>query len=188
MKGKLIIISAPSGSGKTTIIKHLLKKDFKLEFSVSATSREMRTGEKNGKDYYFLSKKEFNKRIQNGDLLEYEEVYKDIYYGTLKSEVEKIRKTGKNVIFDVDIKGGLNIKNAYQDKALAIFIKPPNVEVLRKRLEARQDRTLNIDERVEKAKEELKAMDKFDLIIENDVLKDALDKAEKEVGRFLSIE
>lgn len=184
MKGKLIIISAPSGSGKTTIIKHLLK-NLNLEFSVSATSREMRTGEKNGRDYYFLSKDEFHERIKNGDLLEYEEVYKNIYYGTLKSEVEKIRQKGTNVIFDVDIKGGLNIKNAYKEKALAIFIKPPNVEILRQRLEARRDRTLNIDERVEKAKEELKAQDKFDLIIKNDILKNALETTEKEVRKFL---
>ncbi len=127
MLGKLIIISAPSGSGKTTIIKHLLQHDFNLEFSTSATSRKMRTDETHGKDYYFLEIDDFNKSIANNEFLEYEEVYEDVYYGTLKSEVERIRKNGNNVIFDVDIVGGLNIKKYYGKDALSIFIKPPSI-------------------------------------------------------------
>ncbi|TNF44717.1 MAG: guanylate kinase, partial [Bacteroidetes bacterium] len=122
MKGKLIIFSAPSGAGKTTIVRHLLEKNLNLEFSVSATSRAPRPNETNGKDYYFLTEKEFKLKIENNEFLEWEEVYNGIFYGSLKSEVERIRNLGKNVIFDVDVVGGLNIKKFYGDEALAIFV------------------------------------------------------------------
>ncbi|HPF51197.1 MAG TPA: guanylate kinase, partial [Draconibacterium sp.] len=141
MKGKLIIFSAPSGAGKTTIVKYLLQKGLDLEFSISATSREPRANEINGKDYYFLSTEEFVQKVQNDEFLEWEEVYKGIRYGTLKSEVERIRNNGKNVIFDVDVVGGLNIKKYYGDEALAIFVQPPSVEELRKRLTSRSTET-----------------------------------------------
>ena len=125
MKGKLIIFSAPSGAGKTTIVRFLLEKNLNLEFSVSATSREPRPNETNGKDYYFLSEEEFEKKIKTEEFLEWQEVYNGVYYGSLKSEVERIRNLGKNVIFDVDVVGGLNIKKFYGDEALAIFVQPP---------------------------------------------------------------
>ena len=137
MKGKLIIFSAPSGSGKTTIVKHLLRKIPGLNFSVSATSREPRAGESDGKDYYFLSEAAFRNKIRNNEFLEWEEVYPGIFYGTMKSEVERIRNEGKHVVFDVDVVGGLNIKKYYGDEALAVFIRPPSVEELRKRLQTR---------------------------------------------------
>lgn len=186
MSGKLIIISAPSGSGKTTIIQHLLEQDFGLEFSVSATSRSIRKGEKEGVAYYFLSTEEFKSKIKNNEFLEFEEVYKDTFYGTLKSEIERIRETGKNVIFDVDIVGGLNIKKFYGDKALAIFVLPPSVEELRKRLEARSDGTINVDERVKKAKLELKSKNLFDKIVTNDNLDKAKNEVVRIVGEFIS--
>ncbi|HBS88005.1 MAG: guanylate kinase [Bacteroidetes bacterium GWF2_38_335] len=186
MAGKLIIISAPSGSGKTTIIKHLLSLDFKLEFSVSATSRPIRKGEEHGKAYYFLSAEEFKSKVKNNEFLEFEEVYKDTFYGTLKSEVERIRNKGNNVIFDVDIVGGLNIKKFYGKDALAIFIKPPSVEELRKRLDARQDGTINVDERVEKARLEMLSIDEFDCIVVNDELDRAKSDAAAKVSDFLS--
>jgi guanylate kinase len=185
MTGKLIIISAPSGSGKTTIIKHLLENGFSLEFSVSATSRGIRKGEKEGVAYYFLSVEEFKNKIINNEFLEYEEVYKDTFYGTLKSEVERIRQNGNNVIFDVDIVGGLNIKKCYADDALAIFIQPPSIDELRKRLEARSDGTINVDERVEKAIIELKSKDLFDKIVINDDLEKAKNEVSKLVSDFL---
>ena len=130
-RGKLIIFSAPSGSGKSTIINYLLGCNLDLAFSISATSRLPRGSEKNGVEYYFLTPDEFRNKIANGDFIEYEEVYKDNFYGTLKSEVERIREEGKNVVFDVDVVGGVNIKNIFGDEALSMFIMPPSVEVLR---------------------------------------------------------
>lgn len=186
MSGKLIIISAPSGSGKTTIIQHLLALDFNLQFSVSATSRPIRKGEEDGIAYYFLSVEDFKKKIAANEFLEFEEVYKNTFYGTLKAEIERITNSGKNVIFDVDIVGGLNIKNFYGEKALAIFIQPPSVEELRKRLEARQDGTINVDERVEKAKTELNYKNKFDKIVVNDNLENAKAEAAQVVSDFLN--
>ncbi|SHJ50220.1 guanylate kinase [Tangfeifania diversioriginum] len=187
MKGKLIIFSAPSGAGKTTIVKHLLQQDFDLNFSVSATSRKPRTGETHGKDYLFLSEKEFRKKIENDEFLEWEEVYKGIFYGTLKSEVERIRNSGKNVIFDVDVVGGLNIKDYYKDEALAVFVQPPSVEELRNRLRNRSTESEEkINMRIAKAEKELKFADKFDVVIVNKELPKALKEAEKVVSGFLT--
>jgi guanylate kinase len=187
MKGKLIIFSAPSGAGKTTIVKHLLQKNFGLEFSVSATSRKPRPGEVDGKDYYFLTEEEFKEKIENGEFLEWEEVYSGIFYGTLKSEVERIRNAGKHVIFDVDVVGGLNIKKFYGNEALAVFIKPPSLDELRKRLENRSTESEEkIRMRIAKAEKELDFAARFDVVIVNDELQRALRDAEKVVGEFLS--
>ena len=135
--GKITINSAPSGSGKSTIVNYLLKKELNLEFSISATSRSPRGEEKDGVEYYFLTPEDFRDKIANEEFLEFEEVYEDKYYGTLKKEVDRLRSMGKNVIFDVDVVGGINIKNYYKDQAISIFIKPPGIEILRKRLESR---------------------------------------------------
>jgi guanylate kinase len=187
MKGKLIIFSAPSGAGKTTIVKHLLQKNFGLEFSVSATSRKPRPGEVDGKDYYFLTEEEFKEKIENGEFLEWEEVYSGIFYGTLKSEVERIRNAGKHVIFDVDVVGGLNIKKYFGNEALAVFIKPPSVEELKNRLKNRSTESEEkIKMRIAKAEKEMEFADKFDVIILNEELQRALMEAEKVVGEFLS--
>ena len=187
MKGKLLIFSAPSGAGKTTIVKHLLQKNFDLNFSVSATSREPRTGETPGKDYFFLSEKEFREKIENDEFLEWEEVYKGIFYGTLKSEVERIRNSGKNVIFDVDVVGGLNIKKHYGDEALAVFVQPPSVEELKKRLRNRSTESEEkINMRISKAEKELSYAHRFDIIIINDNLDSALKIVESKVADFLS--
>ena len=186
MKGKLIIFSAPSGAGKTTIVRHLLEKDFNLEFSVSATSRNPRPNEKNGKDYYFLTLEEFIKRVGNNEFLEWEEVYKGIRYGTLKSEVERIRNQGKNVIFDVDVVGGLNIKKYYGDEALAVFVQPPSVEELKKRLTQRSTETDDkIAMRIAKAEHELSFAPQFDVVLVNDNLEQAFTEAEKVIAGFL---
>ena len=141
MQGKLIIFSAPSGSGKTTIVKHLLSKTYHLGFSVSATSRAIRGNEVHGKDYYFLTPDEFRSKIDNNEFLEWEEVYSGSYYGTLKSEVERLRNAGTNVVFDVDVVGGCNIKKYYGNEALSVFIQPPSIEELEKRLKARSTET-----------------------------------------------
>ena len=187
MKGKLLIFSAPSGAGKTTIVKHLLQKDFDLNFSVSATSREPRTGETYGKDYFFLSEKDFREKIENEEFLEWEEVYKGIFYGTLKSEVERIRNSGRNVIFDVDVIGGLNIKKHYGDEALAVFVQPPSVEELKKRLRNRSTESEEkINMRIAKAEKELSYASGFDVIIINDNLESALKIVESRVAEFLN--
>ena len=186
MSGKLFIFSAPSGSGKTTIVHHLLKQNFNLEFSVSATSRPMRENEVDGKDYYFLSAEDFKKKIENDEFLEWEEVYEGCYYGTLKSEIERIRNKGNNVIFDVDVVGGINIKKYYKDEALAIFIQPPSIEELEKRLRNRNTDTDDvITKRVEKFKFELAYAAQFDKIIINDKLEDALKEAEATLESFI---
>ncbi|NPA36902.1 MAG: guanylate kinase [Chlorobi bacterium] len=184
--GKLIIFSAPSGAGKSTIVNALLKKRDDLEFSISATSRPPRGNEKNGREYYFLSPEEFRKKIENGELLEWQEVYKDTYYGTLKSEVERITKKGKNVVFDVDVVGGSNIKKMYDGRALAIFIKPPSIEELHKRLVLRgTDSPEKIKERIEKASFEMTYADKFDVVIVNDDLDEAIKETERVINDFL---
>jgi guanylate kinase len=184
--GKLLIFSAPSGGGKTTIVKHLLSKDFKLEFSISATTRKKRAGETNGVDYYFISVDAFKKKINNGEFLEWEEVYKDHFYGTLKSEVDRIWEKGNHVIFDVDVYGGINIKNHYGDKALSVFVMPPNLQKLEERLRKRStENAVDLQTRVDKAKHELTFAGKFDVILINDQLSDALAEAEKIVGEFL---
>jgi guanylate kinase len=186
-KGKLIIFSAPSGAGKTTIVKHLLQKGFSLEFSISATSREARHTETHGKDYYFLSGEEFLTKVENNEFLEWEEVYKGTSYGTLKSEVERIRNKGNNVIFDVDVVGGLNIKKYYGDEALAVFVQPPSVEELRNRLHGRStDSEDKIAMRVAKAQHELSFASEFDVIITNDDLQVAFSEAERIISEFLS--
>lgn len=187
MKGKAIIFSAPSGSGKTTIIKHLLQQELNLEFSVSACSREPRENEVNGKDYYFLSVEEFKAGIEKGDFIEWEEVYKDHYYGTLKSELQRIWNAGKSVLFDVDVVGGINLKNTFRNDALAVFVQPPSMEVLEQRLRDRStDTEEKIRDRVAKASSEIDYAEQFDVIIINDRLDDALAKTEKVVSEFLS--
>ena len=186
MSGKLLIFSAPSGAGKTTIVKHLLTKDFKLEFSISATNRPMRPNEVDGKDYHFLSTKDFQSRIDKGDFLEWEEVYKGCFYGTLKSEVDRITQNGNNVIFDVDVVGGLNIKEYYGDRALAVFIQPPSVDELESRLRGRSTESEEvIRNRVDKFIYELSYAKRFDTIIVNDKLKVALNEAEEKLTKFL---
>lgn len=188
MKGKLIIFSAPSGAGKTTIVRHLLKKNLNLEFSVSATSRAPRHNETHGKDYYFLSAEEFKKKIKNGEFLEWEEVYKGVYYGSLKSEVERIRNHGKNVIFDVDVIGGLDIKKIYGDEARAIFVQPPSVDELLSRLQNRSTETEEkIQMRIAKAEQELSFASEFDVIITNNDLTQACMEAEIVIREFLGV-
>ena len=187
MKGKLIIISAPSGSGKTTIVNHLLRQKLNLVFSVSATSRRPRPGEVNGKNYFFLTKEEFKNKINNNEFLEWEEVYEGIYYGTLKSEVDKKREKGENIIFDVDVVGGLNIKNIYEKEALSIFIKPPSLEELESRLQKRSTETPDkIEMRINKAKKELQFAEMFDAVIVNENLQIALREAENMVSDFIN--
>lgn len=186
MKGKLIIFSAPSGAGKTTIVKHLLEKGLDLEFSISATSRPARHTETHGKDYYFLTDADFKMKVGKHEFLEWEEVYKGISYGTLKNEVERIREQGKHVIFDVDVVGGLNIKKYFGDQALAIFVQPPSVEELRARLTARStENQEKIAMRIAKAEQELSFAPQFDVVITNNNLKDAFKEAEKIITEFL---
>ena len=187
MAGKLIIFSAPSGSGKSTIINYLLQQSLRLRFSISATSRAPRGTEKNGVEYYFLTPAEFKARIAKGDFLEYEEVYTDKFYSTLKSEVERILNEGDNVIFDVDVVGGCNIKHFYGDRALSVFIQPPSIEELRKRLVGRgTDTSEVIESRIAKAEYELSFADKFDTVVINDDLETAKAKALQVIQAFLA--
>lgn len=187
MEGKLVIISAPSGAGKTTIVNHLLRNDGRLEFSISATTRRPRGTEKNGLEYYFITVDEFRKRIRNNSFVEWEEVYKDQYYGTLKSEIERIWMDSKSVLFDVDVKGGINLKKIFMNQAVSIFIMPPSVEELEKRLLARgTDSQEKIRMRVEKAKEEIILAGQFDHIVVNDILEQAQDEVCRIVNGFLA--
>lgn len=184
--GKLIIFSAPSGSGKSTIINYLLTQNLNLAFSISATSRPPRGSEQNGVEYFFLTPEEFRQRIAQGDFLEYEEVYQDRFYGTLKEQVEKQLAAGQNVVFDVDVVGGCNIKQFYGDRALSVFIQPPSVEELRKRLEGRgTDAPEVIESRIAKAEYELNFAPKFDKVIVNDDLETAKKEALEVLSRFL---
>ena len=184
--GKLIIFSAPSGSGKSTIIQYLLTQGLNLAFSISATSRAPRGTEKDGVEYYFLTPDEFRRRIADGDFLEYEEVYTDKFYGTLKSEVERLTALGKNVIFDVDVVGGVNIKRFYGERALSIFIQPPSVEELRRRLVGRAtDAPEVIESRLAKAEYEMSFASKFDRVIINDDLTIAENEALNIIQDFL---
>lgn len=187
-QGKLIVFSAPSGSGKTTIVKHLLGiETLGLEFSISATSRGQRGSEVDGKDYYFLSAKEFKSKIKNEEFLEWEEVYRDNFYGTLKTEVERIWANGKTVIFDIDVSGGLRIKRKFPEETLAIFVKPPSVDELKIRLKKRKTESEDkINMRVSKASAELATAPLFDTIILNDDLQKALSEAEKKVSDFIN--
>jgi len=186
--GKLIVFSAPSGSGKTTIVRHLLKQpELNLEFSISATSRDKRGEEINGKDYYFLSAKEFISKIKKDEFLEWEEVYRDNFYGTLKTEVERIWAMGKHVIFDIDVSGGLRIKRKFPEQTLAVFVKPPSIDELKIRLKKRKtedDDKINM--RVAKASAELATAPLFDVIVVNDSLDKALDEAYTLVNNFVN--
>lgn len=185
--GKLIVFSAPSGSGKTTIVKHLLAQDdLNLEFSISAASREARGEEVNGKDYYFISTEEFKKHIKNDDFLEWEEVYRDNFYGTLKSEVERIWAKGKNVIFDIDVAGGLRIKHKFPNETLAVFVKPPSIDELKIRLKKRSTESDDkINMRIAKASVELATAPQFDVVIKNYDLEVALEEAHQLVKDFV---
>lgn len=186
MNGKLIIFSAPSGSGKSTIINYLLKQGLNLQFSISATSRPPRGEEKNGIEYYFLTPEDFKKRIADGDFLEYEEVYENLFYGTLKSEVERILSSGSNVIFDIDVVGGCNVKKYYGDKALSIFIQPPSIEELKKRLESRgTDSPEAIEKRTQKAGYEMGFASQFDSVVINDNLEETQTKVKQIILNFL---
>lgn len=184
--GKCIIFSAPSGAGKTTIVRHLLAQELGLEFSISACSREPRNTEKHGVDYYFLGIEGFKEKIAENAFIEWEEVYTDNFYGTLKSEIERIWKAGKTVAFDVDVIGGLNLKNQLKEQALAIFVQPPSVEELEKRLRNRSTETEEkIQMRMSKAREELALAPKFDVILENIELEVACKQASDLVKNFL---
>ena len=186
--GKLIVFSAPSGSGKTTIVRHLLtQKELNLEFSVSATSREKRGTEVDAKDYYFLSIDDFKQHIKADEFLEWEEVYRDNFYGTLKTEIERIWALGKHVIFDIDVSGGLRIKRKFPEQTLAIFVKPPSIDALKIRLKKRQTESQDkINMRVAKASAELATAPLFDCIIENDVLEMAQKEAYTTVSQFIN--
>lgn len=185
---KMIIITAPSGAGKTTIVKHLLAVFPALSFSISATTRAPRPHETDGKEYYFISEEEFLTKISNGAFIEYEQVYENQYYGTLRSEVERLWNEHKSIIFDIDVKGALKLKSIFGEQALSVFIKPPTFEILRERLLNRKTETkASLAKRIRKARLELKFQDKFDYVLVNDQLETALAEAENLVRRFLEI-
>lgn len=186
MQGKLIIFSAPSGAGKTTIVRHLLQKFPELSFSISATTRECRGAEQNQRDYYFISKEDFLHKVAHQEFVEFEEVYNGTFYGTLRSEIERIWNEGKHVIFDIDVEGGLRLKRKYEDDALAIFVQPPSLEVLKERLTGRGTDSLEkLQERFAKAEKELEYANKFDVILKNFDLETACAEAEILVQEFL---
>lgn len=185
--GKCIIVSAPSGAGKTTLVKHLLETEATLEFSVSACSRPQREGETHGKDYYFLSPEQFREKIEMNEFVEWEEVYPGSYYGTLKSELDRIWSKGKHVIFDVDVYGGINLKKIFGDIALSVFIAPPSVEILEQRLLSRgTDSAESIRKRLDKSREELALQSHFDIIIINDHLPTAQSEISSQIHSFLN--
>jgi guanylate kinase len=184
---KVIIFSAPSGAGKSTVVTHLMKRYPVLGFSVSATSRAPRGAEINGKEYYFFTTEEFKKKIDNKEFVEYEEVYKGSYYGTLKSEIDRLWNNGKIIVFDIDVVGGVNLKNLFGESALSVFIKPPSMEVLRERLTARgTEDPESVEKRVKKAQYELTFEDKFDEVLINDNLDKCLKEAERITEKFIS--
>jgi guanylate kinase len=186
MDGKLIIFCAPSGSGKSTIVQHLVKCDLDLAFSISATSRQPRAGEVDGKEYHFISPDLFRKKIGANEFVEWEEVYTDQFYGTLRSEVERIWESGNHALFDIDVEGGMNLKQNYGDNALSVFVQPPSLEELEKRLRARgADDETSVQKRIGKAEYELAFAPRFDYILVNDSLETALLEAEKLVGDFV---
>ncbi len=187
MSGKLIIISAPSGCGKSTIIHDLTQRgNIDMTFSISATNRKPREGEIDGVHYHFLSTSEFHDRIASGDFLEYEEVYPGRFYGTLKSEINRALDTGSNIVLDIDVKGGINVKKLYGDRALSIFIEPPSVEELRRRLENRGTESREvIDERISRAEFELSLAPQFDVVVINDNLEQAIDRTEQLIIDFI---
>ena len=183
---KALLFSAPSGSGKTTIIRELLKRFDCFEFAISATSRQPRAGEQDGVDYYYLTPDAFRQRVANGDFLEWEEVYTDMLYGTLKSEIDRIWNNGHIIIFDVDVKGGMNIKRYFGDDALALFVMPPSIEVLRQRLQGRGTESADsIAKRLARSEVELQLAPQFDLTIVNDDLQTAVAEAQKAIEKFL---
>ena len=185
-EGKLVIFSAPSGAGKTTIVTHLLSRGLNFGFSISATTREPRGNEQNGREYYFLSTGVFKEKIDRNEFLEWEEVYPGCFYGTLKSEVERILRNGQNILFDIDVVGGSNIKKFFGDKALAVLIKAPTIEDLKSRLVNRSCECPEvIEKRIAKAEHEMSYVDLFDVVIVNDKLEDALIEAEAKVVQFL---
>lgn len=185
--GKLIIFSAPSGSGKTTIVKEVLKKIPNLEFSISACSRLPRGNEVNGKDYYFISAEEFKNKIESQEFIEWEEVYTNQFYGTLKSEISRIWTNGNHVVFDVDVVGGLDIKKQFPDDSLAIFIKAPSIEILKERLQRRGTETESqIEKRISKAEYEMGFAKDFDLVITNDNLEEAVNRTIEAIQKFLN--
>jgi guanylate kinase len=186
MEGKAIIFSAPSGSGKTTIVRHLVEKNQDLGFSISASTRDKRgRTEAHGKDYYFLTPEEFKKKIDSNEFVEWEEVYEGNFYGTLKSEIDRIWKNGKNVIFDVDVKGGINLKNYFGDKALAIFVKVPSLDVLKERLNDRgTESEESLSRRLFKANFEMTFQDKFDKVLINKDLEHSLQQAQQLYDAF----
>lgn len=188
MDGKLIIFSAPSGSGKTTIVKHLLAGNDNLGFSISACTRDRRgRSEQNGKDYYFLSPEEFKQKIDNDEFVEWEEVYTGAFYGTLKSEIQRLWDEGKHVLFDVDVQGGLKLKAYYSDKALAVFVKVPNEETLRQRLIGRASETEeSLSKRLFKVHFEMSFQNRFDVTLVNDDLETSLQKAQSLVDEFIA--
>jgi guanylate kinase len=186
MQGKVIIFSAPSGAGKSTLVQHLLKQNLNLSFSISATSRTPRGNERHGVEYYFLSPELFRQKIENEEFIEYEEVYTDKFYGTLKSEVERSLQEGHNLIFDVDVVGGLNIKKYFGARALSVFIEPPSIEELRKRLIGRAtDAPDVIEQRISKAEWELTFAPQFDVVIVNNHLESAIKETESVISNFL---
>ena len=189
LTGKMIIFSAPSGSGKTTLVRHILKTFPEyIEFSISATSRPKRGVEENGKDYHYLTQEEFKQKVNNNEFLEWEEVYAGTHYGTLKVEVERIWAKGKAVIFDIDVEGGLNLKNQFKHDSLGIFVMPPSIKILEERLHSRStDSKESIARRVEKAEKEIKTAELFDVFILNENLSEACAKAEELVKEFLQI-
>ena len=187
-QGKAIIFSAPSGAGKTTIVRYLLEKELPLLFSISACSRNRRPNEMDGKDYYFLSIDEFKAKVSNNAFVEWEEVYENNFYGTLKSEIDRIWSSHQHVVFDVDVVGGLNLKKHFGDRALSIFIEPPSLDVLFKRLKNRAtENEKSLNKRIEKATQEMKFSSSFDLIIINDRLEKAKKDAFEEVSKFLEL-
>ena len=187
-QGKAIIFSAPSGAGKTTIVRYLLEKELPLLFSISACSRNRRPNEMDGKDYYFLSIDEFKAKVSNNAFVEWEEVYENNFYGTLKSEIDRIWSSHQHIVFDVDIVGGLNLKKYFGDRALSIFIEPPSLDVLFKRLKNRAtENEKSLNKRIEKATQEMKFSSSFDLIIINDKLEKAKKDAFEEVSKFLEL-
>tara|TARA_B100000900_G_scaffold357216_1_gene327374 strand:- start:1626 stop:2201 length:576 start_codon:yes stop_codon:yes gene_type:complete len=184
---KAVIFSAPSGAGKTTLVRHLLDQGLPLEFSISACSRSPRANEQDGKDYHFLSPADFKEKIATDAFLEWEEVYKDMFYGTLKSEVERIWKTGKQVLFDVDVVGGINIKKHFGEQALSVFVAPPSIKELKNRLELRgTETTESLQKRLSKAEAEIAQQDAFDIVIVNDNLDAVRKEVMKKVCDFLN--
>ncbi|WP_235297753.1 guanylate kinase [Portibacter marinus] len=187
-KGKMLVFTAPSGAGKTTIVRHLLSEYEALDFSISATTRARRDYERHGRDYYFMSPEEFRYRAENDEFLEWEEVYEDQFYGTLKSEVDRLWSMGKHIVFDIDVRGATNIKRLYGDDCLAVFVKPPSVEVLIKRLRDRKTESdASFAKRVKRVKREMQYEHDFDKILVNDLLEVTLKEAEYLVEGFLNI-